>query len=463
LLELARQLARRDVFTRAHSGRVSRLSVEVGQRIGLSAEEIEITRLAGLLHDIGKLEIPTSILHKPSALNPAEAELVRHHPEIGASLVRPYIGGDVVNSVRHHHERVDGTGYPDKVGHQHLPLIARLVPVVDTYDALVSDRPYRPGRSKEEAFRELRAVAGTQLDADLVEALIEVERAKSPIPAGLAALLPLGPLLRRAQHVLHVSVAPAATVVTAFAVTGAASLGIAGTGGRAPEPPAGSAAVAGQAIPGSTLSPGSSEESPTAGASVGAAAGASASPSAAIPKNGIAHDVPVTSTTSSLAAPPVRSLPSGLTPVPSAGLGIVSPPALPSPLPGLSPGVPPAPGTPITVPIVVNPGSTSTAVNPSSLGLVRVAILSTATFDAASVDTASVCFGHSPPDPGLCATHLGAGFHQDVNGDGRPDLVLDFSIAQSGIRRGDLQACLTGRTVGGQAIRGCASIVTVGL
>ena len=185
LLDLSRELARRDIYTRAHSGRVSRLTVEVGQKIGLSPEECELARLAGLLHDIGKLEIPTSILNKPGPLDPDEAELVRTHPTVGAALVSPYIGADVVNAVRHHHERVDGAGYPDGVDGDALPLIARLVPVVDTYDALISDRAYRPGRSREEAFMELRAVAGTQLDADLVEALIEVEKAKVPFGGAL--------------------------------------------------------------------------------------------------------------------------------------------------------------------------------------------------------------------------------------------------------------------------------------
>jgi putative nucleotidyltransferase with HDIG domain len=226
LLDLSRELARRDIYTRAHSGRVSRLSVEVGQKIGLSPEECELARLAGLLHDIGKLEIPTSILNKPGPLDPDEADLVRTHPTVGAALVSPYIGADVVNAVRHHHERVDGAGYPDGVDGDALPLIARLVPVVDTYDALISDRAYRPGRSREEAFTELRAVAGTQLDADLVEALIEVEKTKVPFGGALLGLAPMSGLVRRAEHLLHGSAAPAAAAVTAIAVAGAGWLGV---------------------------------------------------------------------------------------------------------------------------------------------------------------------------------------------------------------------------------------------
>jgi putative nucleotidyltransferase with HDIG domain len=226
LLDLSRELARRDIYTRAHSGRVSRLTVEVGQKIGLSPEECEMARLAGLLHDIGKLEIPTSILNKPGPLDPDEAELVRTHPTVGAALVAPYIGTDVVNAVRHHHERVDGAGYPDGVDGDALPLIARLVPVVDTYDALISDRAYRPGRSREEAFMELRSVAGTQLDPDLVEALIEVEKAKVPFGGALLGLAPMSGLVRRAEHLLHGSAAPAAAAITAIAVAGAGWLGV---------------------------------------------------------------------------------------------------------------------------------------------------------------------------------------------------------------------------------------------
>lgn len=231
LLDLSRELARRDIYTRAHSGRVSRLSVEVGQKIGLRPEECEMARLAGLLHDIGKLEIPSSILNKPGPLDPDEAELVRSHPTIGAALVAPYIGAGVVNAVLHHHERVDGAGYPQGVDGDALPTIARLVPVVDTYDALISDRAYRPGRSREEAFMELRAVAGTQLDPELVEALIEVESAKVAFGGALLGLSPVSTLLRRAEHLLHGSAAPAAAAVTAVAVAGAGWLGVISSAG----------------------------------------------------------------------------------------------------------------------------------------------------------------------------------------------------------------------------------------
>ena len=173
LLDLSRELARRDIYTRAHSGRVSRLSVEIGQRIGLSSEECEIARLAGLLHDIGKLGIPHEIVAKAAPLNLSERRLMRSHPETGARWLEGVVAPEVLDAIRHHHERMDGRGYPDGVPAGRLPTVSRLVAVADTYDAMTTDRPYRPARSPDEACCELRS--GLQLDPDLVEALIDLE------------------------------------------------------------------------------------------------------------------------------------------------------------------------------------------------------------------------------------------------------------------------------------------------
>ena len=106
--------------------------------------------LAGLLRDIGTLEIPTAILDRPGPLEPDEAAFVRHHSRLGASLLAPYFEGEVVETVRHHHERYDGDGYPDGIAGTELPAAARIVSVVDTYHALISDRAYRPGRPPQE-------------------------------------------------------------------------------------------------------------------------------------------------------------------------------------------------------------------------------------------------------------------------------------------------------------------------
>lgn len=228
VLDLCRALARRDPYTRAHSGRVSRLSESLGRQVGLSKDECEVARLAALMHDIGKLGIPPSILNKPGPLDSYETGLVAQHTVIGAALVAPIAGPDVARAIRHHHERMDGGGYPDGISAEAIPTIARLVAVADTYDALVSDRAYRPARSRVEAFAVLRDVAGTQLDATFVEILIEMESARVPLGAWGAfgpILLPLGALLRRTRHLVNVSPVPAAAATTAL-VLGASSLGL---------------------------------------------------------------------------------------------------------------------------------------------------------------------------------------------------------------------------------------------
>lgn len=241
LTELARALARRDLYTRAHSGRVSRLGVQMARRLGFSDEECEAVRLAGLFHDIGKLEIPAEILNKPGALDFEEARVLREHPIVGAGLVAPFVVDGVTDVVRHHHERVDGRGYPDELGHGGLSSVARMITVIDTYDALTSDRPYRSACPKEEAFRELRRAAGTQLDAGMVNLLIDIERSKPSFGAAAAVLIPIGPAVRWARHAMNTSAVPAASAVTAMAVAGAVSLGMVGTSQQV--------SSAGQALP----------------------------------------------------------------------------------------------------------------------------------------------------------------------------------------------------------------------
>lgn len=229
LQQLARALARRDVYTRAHSGRVSRTAMQMAERLGLTPEECETVRLAGLFHDIGKLEIPPEILNKPSALDLSEVRVLRNHPILGADLIRPWVAGAVLDAVRHHHERVDGRGYPDGVGHGSLSMVSRLITVVDTYDALTSDRPYRPGRGRGEAFEELRRASGTQLDPRLVELLVDVEGSKPSFAAAAAFLLPLGTAARKLRHAINTSAVPVSSGVAALAVAGAVSMGVVST------------------------------------------------------------------------------------------------------------------------------------------------------------------------------------------------------------------------------------------
>jgi putative nucleotidyltransferase with HDIG domain len=165
---------RLDGATRAHLVRVGRLAGDLACHVGLSARDREAARLAGLVHDIGKLGIPPEIVAKAAPLDLAERRLMRSHPELGARWLEGAVSPEVVDAIRHHHERMDGRGYPDGVRAGELPTVCRLVSVADTYDAIVSDRPYRLARSPDEACRELRS--DLQLDPDLVEALIDLER-----------------------------------------------------------------------------------------------------------------------------------------------------------------------------------------------------------------------------------------------------------------------------------------------
>jgi putative nucleotidyltransferase with HDIG domain len=165
-----------DGDTRGHLVRVRQLAYDLAGHIGLTAEERTDSGLAGLFHDIGKLWIPHEIVAKAAPLSFAERQLMRSHPEMGARWLEAVLGPEVVDAIRHHHERMDGRGYPHGVLAGKLPTVCRLVAVVDAYDAITSDRPYALARSLGEACRELRSVAGLQLDPELVEGLIDLER-----------------------------------------------------------------------------------------------------------------------------------------------------------------------------------------------------------------------------------------------------------------------------------------------
>jgi putative nucleotidyltransferase with HDIG domain len=165
-------LGEHDPSTLHHSIRVARLMVAMAANQGLPARERSAASLAGLLHDVGKIAIPRALLDKPTALTKEEAGVLGDHAAVGGWMVGPFVPSDVAHAVRHHHERFDGRGYPAGLGAADLPWMTRAVAVADTYDALVSPRPYREGRCMTHAFRELHAVAGTQLDGELVEVLI---------------------------------------------------------------------------------------------------------------------------------------------------------------------------------------------------------------------------------------------------------------------------------------------------
>jgi HD-GYP domain-containing protein (c-di-GMP phosphodiesterase class II) len=145
----------------------------VATKLGLDAEQVELTRLAGSLHDLGKLAIPEEILRKPGELTDSERLVLERHPQIGYRMLDSLGVDPVADVVLHHHERWDGAGYPDGLYAEKIPLGARIIFVADAFDAMTSDRVYRPRRSHDEALAELRRCAGTQFDPSIVAAFAE--------------------------------------------------------------------------------------------------------------------------------------------------------------------------------------------------------------------------------------------------------------------------------------------------
>lgn len=177
LLGLANALEARDPYTHGHSQRVARLAHRLALAVGLSGAPARVIAQAGLLHDIGKIGIPESVLRKPGPLTDGEWVVMRSHPVVGAQIVAPlefFSEGAVV--IRHHHERIDGSGYPDGLRADAIPLGARIVAVADVYDALTSDRPYRRRFTSDEAITRIEHWAGRALDAGLVSAFLPLIR-----------------------------------------------------------------------------------------------------------------------------------------------------------------------------------------------------------------------------------------------------------------------------------------------
>ncbi len=170
---LARAVDERDAYTGVHSSEVGELAARIATRLGLESEDIELIRLAGSLHDLGKLAIPEEILRKPGPLNEAERAVIERHPQIGFRMLESLGVDPVADWVLHHHERWDGAGYPHAVAGETIPLGARIIFVADAYDAMTSDRVYRERLSDDEALEELERCAGTQFDPEIVAALAE--------------------------------------------------------------------------------------------------------------------------------------------------------------------------------------------------------------------------------------------------------------------------------------------------
>jgi putative nucleotidyltransferase with HDIG domain len=190
LASLSNALEAKDAVTSQHTEEVVRLAVSVAAELDLDLEAVRNVELGAVLHDIGKVRVPESILNKPGPLDDEEWAVMQTHPEVGEHILRPIRSLQaILPIVRHHHERWDGGGYPDGLTGRAIPLGARIVSVCDAYRAMTEDRPYRKALSSEEARKELDQGAGGQFDPECVEALIAaLERRGSP--ATVVALRP---------------------------------------------------------------------------------------------------------------------------------------------------------------------------------------------------------------------------------------------------------------------------------
>jgi putative nucleotidyltransferase with HDIG domain len=191
VLSLAKAVDARDSYTSDHSQRLAVWAESVAVELGCDESEIQDILWAALLHDIGKIGVPDDILRKPGPLTEAEWSIMKQHPIIGAEIIDPVRSlSEVAPLIRAHQEKYDGSGYPDGLVGEAIPLGARILAVVDAYSAITDDRVYRQARSHAEAVEELRRCAGTQFDPQVVEvflALLAREQEGAPVEDELAS------------------------------------------------------------------------------------------------------------------------------------------------------------------------------------------------------------------------------------------------------------------------------------
>ena len=162
-------------WTKGHSERVTNYAVSIGKELGLKESEIEILRTAALLHDVGKIGTYDVILEKPGKLTDEEFALIRLHPVRGEEILKPIKQfKDLLPIVRHHHERLDGQGYPDRLLDGQIPYLSKIITIADSFDSMSSNRPYRPAPPREYAISELKKCSGIQFDPQAVEAFLTV-------------------------------------------------------------------------------------------------------------------------------------------------------------------------------------------------------------------------------------------------------------------------------------------------
>lgn len=173
IMALIEALNAKDPYTRGHSERVSIYSLLLSEELKLSSEEIESVHIASYLHDIGKIGISEHILNKPAKLTNEEYELVKNHANVSSQIVSRIPGlSHIVSMVKHHHERHDGSGYPDGLKGKDIPLGARIMAIADAFDAMTSSRPYKMAFKPKDALQEVKKCAGTQFDPELADLFV---------------------------------------------------------------------------------------------------------------------------------------------------------------------------------------------------------------------------------------------------------------------------------------------------
>jgi hypothetical protein len=220
----------RDPYLHGHSRRVARHSWMIARRMGLPRAQVARIRTAAAVHDVGKIETPKTILHKAGPLTVAEYDVIKTHPDDGARMTAVLRDADLTSMVRHHHERLDGTGYPSGLSADAIPLGARIIAVADTFDAITSVRPYRPASPHKKAIDILKNEAGTKLDPDVVRAFCSHYAGRGP----LAVWSAVAGLPERVISWLGGSLASVASVAKAVAVATLVGGAAAGTAAFAP-------------------------------------------------------------------------------------------------------------------------------------------------------------------------------------------------------------------------------------
>jgi putative nucleotidyltransferase with HDIG domain len=200
---LAETIEAKDSFMIGHARRTALYAGLLAERLCLSGEEREHIRISAFLHDIGKVGVPEEVLAKPGPLESEELDLVQGHAEVGARIVEPLgMPGPVAETIRHHHERWDGRGYPNALAGDEIPLAARVLQLADAFDAMTSDRPFRRARSREKAILEIRDCAGSQFDPDLAKEFVALLESQAiDVPVDMLARAVSEPALDRASAV----------------------------------------------------------------------------------------------------------------------------------------------------------------------------------------------------------------------------------------------------------------------